>query len=89
MQQLLAKFGVTTLPHTPYNPDLAPPDFFLFPRVKRELKGHRFDCIEAVQVATTKALSSIPETDFQQAFDEWQTRRTKCIDAGGTYFEYY
>ena len=38
--------------------------------IKRELKGHRFDSIEAVQVATTKALNSIPETDFQQAFDE-------------------
>ena len=55
--------------------------------MKRELKGHRFDYIEAVQAATTKALNSIPETDFQRTFDEWQTRRTKCIDARGMYFE--
>ena len=27
--------------------------------------------------------------DFQRAFDEWQIRRTKCIDAGGMYFEDY
>jgi hypothetical protein len=47
-----------------------PPDFFLFLQMKRELKGHRFDSIEAVQAATTKALNSTPETDFQQAFDE-------------------
>ena len=58
--------------------------------MKRELKGYQFDSIdEAVQVATTKALNSIPETDFQQAFDEWQTRQTKCIDPGGMYFEDY
>ena len=57
--------------------------------MKRELKGHRFDSIEAVQAATTKALNSIPETDFQRAVDEWQTRRTKCVDAGGMYFEDY
>ena len=57
--------------------------------MKRELKGHRFDSIEVVQAATTKTLKSIPETDFQRAFDEWQTRRTKCIDVGGMYFEEY
>ena len=39
---------------------LAPPDFCLFPRMKRELKGYRFDSIEAVQTATTKALNSMP-----------------------------
>ena len=44
--------------------------FFLFAEMKRELKGHWFDSIEAVQAATTKALNSIPETDFQWAFDE-------------------
>ena len=57
--------------------------------MKRELKGHRFDSVEAVQAETTKALNSIPETDFQRAFDEWQRRRTNCIDAGGMYFEDY
>ena len=61
----------------------------LISEMKREFKGHRFDSIEAVQAATTKALSSIPETNFQRAFDEWQTRRTKCINARGIYFEYY
>ena len=47
-----------------------PPDFFLLPRKKSELKGHRFDSIKAVQAATTKVLNSIPETNFQRAFDE-------------------
>ena len=59
----------------------------LISEIKRELNGHRFDSIEAVQAATTKALNNIPETDFQWAFAEWQTRPTKCIDAGGMYFE--
>ncbi len=31
--------GVKTLRHPPYSPDLAPADFFLFPRVKSELAG--------------------------------------------------
>ena len=49
--------------------------------------SHRFDSTEAVYAATRKALNSIPETDLQRTFDEWQTRRTKCIGAGGKYFE--
>ncbi len=28
-----------TVPHPPYLPDLAPADFFLFPKVKAELAG--------------------------------------------------
>jgi len=39
--KFLAKPGVTTLPHPPYRPDLAPPDIFLFPKIKRSLKGTR------------------------------------------------
>jgi hypothetical protein len=61
----------------------------LISEMKRELKGHWFDSIEVVQEATTKGFNSIPETGFQRAFDEWQTRQTKCIDAGGMYFEVY
>jgi hypothetical protein len=57
--------------------------------MKKELIGHRFNSIEAVQAAMTKALYSIPETYFQRAFDEWQTRRIRFIDAGGRYFEDY
>jgi len=32
-------------PHPSYSPDLAPCDFFLFPKLKLKLKGHRFDTI--------------------------------------------
>lgn len=34
------------------------------------MKAHRFDSIEPVKEATTKALNSILETDFQGVFDE-------------------
>ena len=32
---------VTVLPHPPYSPDLAPADFFLFPKLKRMLSGRK------------------------------------------------
>jgi len=42
VQQFLAKNNITVIPHPPYSPDLAPCDFFLFPRMKGQMKGKRF-----------------------------------------------
>ena len=42
MREFLAQLNITTLPHPPYSPDLAPCDFFLFPKLKTHLKGHKF-----------------------------------------------
>jgi hypothetical protein len=34
VQSVIEKIGAEVLPHPPYSPDLAPCDFFLFPRLK-------------------------------------------------------
>ncbi|UYV82751.1 hypothetical protein LAZ67_22000734 [Cordylochernes scorpioides] len=36
----LARSNTPVIPHPPYSPDLAPCNFFLFPRLKREMKGN-------------------------------------------------
>ena len=36
-------FGFTILPHQPYSPDMAPSDFYLFSRLKNEIRGKRFN----------------------------------------------
>jgi hypothetical protein len=64
---------VLKLDHPPYWPDLAPCDFWLFPKLKTALKGHRF--------------SDIPEEEFQKCFEQWKHRLTKCIGAQGDHFE--
>ena len=40
--QFLAERNIATLEHPPYSPDLAPCDFFLFPKIKSVLKGNPF-----------------------------------------------
>jgi transposase len=35
----LANMNTTVLPQRPYSPDMAPADFFLFPKLKSTLKG--------------------------------------------------
>jgi len=48
-QQFLAKNKISVIPHPPYSPDLAPCDFFLFPKMKLKLKGRRFGTTEEIQ----------------------------------------
>ncbi|XP_054717601.1 histone-lysine N-methyltransferase SETMAR-like [Uloborus diversus] len=83
----LTKIRVDALPQPPYSPDLAPPDFFLFPKLKRELKGKHWDTVETIQSTTTSLLKSLSVEDFQGAFNSWKSRWQKCIDAEGSYFE--
>ncbi len=42
----LATRGVQLVTHPPYSPDLAPCDFYLFPKIKERLRGKRFDSAE-------------------------------------------
>jgi len=45
----LAKHQTSVVPHSPYSPDLAPADFFLFPKIKTTLKGRPFQTFEEIQ----------------------------------------
>ena len=42
------ELGFEVLPHPAYSPDLSPCDFYLFPALKREMKGEEFDTDEHV-----------------------------------------
>ena len=49
VQNFFAKLAVTRVTHPPYNPDLAPCNFWLFPKLKSPLKGKRFQNIDEIQ----------------------------------------
>ncbi|VVC25866.1 Transposase, type 1 [Cinara cedri] len=59
--------NMTTVSHPPYSPDLSPCDFFLFPRIKRNMKGKRFADIDEVKNKTTEALAGITKDDLKSA----------------------
>ena len=54
-------------PPPQYSPDLSPPDYLLFPKVKLNPKGARFDTTEEAQKAVTDQLNKIPSEDFSNA----------------------
>ena len=87
VKTFLAKHKIPVMEHPPYSPDLAPCDFFLFPKVKSALKGTRFESVEAVKAKATELLNSISEDELQHCFHEWKNRMERCRDRGGEYIE--
>ena len=75
--------GIKTVPQPPYSPDVAPCDFWSFPK----LKGCRYETIEEMKEAVTKVIDTLTQEDFHGAFPKLLERYNKCIAPGGDYFE--
>ena len=75
--------GINTVSKPPYSPDLAPCDFWLFPKPR----GCRYEAIEEMKEAVTKVFETLTKEDFYGAFQKLSERYNKCIAAGGDYFE--
>ena len=87
VKAFFAKYGITVLDHPPYSPDLAPCEFFLFPKVKSALKGTRFESVEAVKSKAAEIFNQLTEVDFQHCFNQWKIRMERCRDCQGEYIE--
>jgi hypothetical protein len=61
---------MAVIPHPPYSPDMAPCDFFLFPKMKLMLKGRQFYNSEEIQAESQRVLDTVTEKDFQEAFQQ-------------------
>ena len=53
---------------------LTPADFFLFPTLKTNLKGHNFQDIEEIKENAMKQLRAIKQNAFQEASQKWKKR---------------
>jgi hypothetical protein len=47
--EFLANHNMLSLPHPPYSTDLDPADFFLFPKLKMQLRSCRFHTVAKIQ----------------------------------------
>ena len=79
--------GIKTVPQPPYSLDLAPCDFWLFPKLKEKLRGCRYETIEEMKEAVTKVIDTLTKEGFHWAFQKLLERCNKCIAAGGDCFE--
>ena len=79
----LTKMGIKTVPQPPYSPDLAPCDFWLFPK----LRGCRYEIIEEMKEAVTKVIDTLTQEDFHRAFQKLLEWYNECIAGEGDYLE--
>jgi len=86
-RRYLTDNNMTVVPLPPYSPDLAPSDFFLFPKLKMKLKGRRFQTLDEIQEESQAVLNALRENDFQERFKNWQRRWDRCQASEGDYFE--
>ncbi len=75
--------GINTVSHPPYSPDLAPCDFWLFPK----LRGCHNETIEDRKEAVTKVIDTLTQKDFHGALQNLLGLYNKCIADGADYFE--
>jgi hypothetical protein len=66
----LTQKNVTTLYHQPFSPDLSPPDYFLFPKLKIKLKGLHFADVAEIQEAVTDELKKVQKGEFSAALQK-------------------
>jgi hypothetical protein len=82
-REFFTKNNMTLTFHPPYSPDLAPCDFFLFPKLKIKLKGHH----SATEAELWVVLNTFTEHNLQNAFKKWQTQWEQYIHVEVGYFK--
>ena len=83
IHEFLMKHEATVVPQPPYSSDLAPADFFLFPKLKPSLKGRRFQAVEEIEENSLRDLRAIPQNTFQNALKNGKKHWERCIKSGG------
>ena len=68
VREKLDRMRVVELDHPPYSPDLAPCDFWLFPKLKKHLSGREFESRAHLGSPIFQCMKGIPREDFKKVF---------------------
>ncbi len=85
-KEFLATKNIRTIRHPPYSPDLAPADFFFFPKAKNELSGTHI-MGSSVRTAWERVCGTIPKESYELAFKKWVDHWKRCEEKEGDYVE--
>ena len=72
--QYLSENRIATLAHPAYSPDLAPCDFWLFPKLKELLAGNKYAPAQDLSKAVNSELQGLQKEEYRTAFDKWRRR---------------
>jgi histone-lysine N-methyltransferase SETMAR len=77
------------LEHSPYSPDLALSDFYLFPELKLFLAGQRFSSNQEAIAAVVGYVADLTKNHYRDGIMALKHRWNKCINLKGDYVEKY
>ena len=75
------------LNHSPYSPDLAPNDYFLFRNLKSHLRGTRFRDDDEIKAATEAWFEDQIDDFYFKGIDCLKEKWAECIEVKGDYIE--
>ena len=78
--------GWEVLPHPAYSPDLSPPDFNLFPKLKEPMRGKRYATLEDLSVAVKAQIRSL-NNEGLEGIEKLPQRWESVIRSKGDYIE--
>ena len=79
MTEFSAKKGIKLVPHAPYTPDLAPADFWLFPKIMANLALESLIKEDSTRNVWEQLDYTIPTDEFRAMWDKGKMRNEKRI----------
>ena len=73
--------------HPPYSPDLAPSDYYLFSKLKKDLWGKKFDEDKEIKTAVLEHFADKGPEYFLKSIELLVQRCEKCVEIKGGYIE--
>lgn len=83
----IAEIGFELIAHPPYSPDLAPSDFYLFPKLKEYLAGKKYGSNDEVISAVDGYFEDLDKSAYNSGIRDLKNRLLKCIEVQGEYVE--
>ena len=84
---ILEKCGWQVLTHPPCSPDMSPPDFDMFPQLKKPLRGKRFRNTEEVSNEVTRVIRHTDNEGVLTTIQDLPRCWTAMIKHSGDYIE--
>jgi histone-lysine N-methyltransferase SETMAR len=79
--------GFELLEHPPYSPDLAPSDFYPFPKLKLFLTGQRFFSNQEAIAAVEGYFADLMKNHYRDRIVALEHHWSKCVSLKGDYVE--
>ena len=79
--------GYELIPQPAYSPNLAPSDYFLFPNLKKDIRGRHFRFNEEVVAAVEEWVRDKDPGFFNSGLMALEHRWSKCIILEGNYIK--